>query len=143
MIQTKQQGDDPIYDNCDQKPQFPGGDEALMKFIAQNIKYPEIATENGVQGRVIVQFIVEKDGSLTSPKVITTSPGIGEAIPIEVIASMPEKERKDAEAHNAGVKALRDEAIRVVKAMPKWTPGKQQGKVVRCRRTYPVVYRLN
>ena len=138
-----QQGDDPIYDDCDQKPQFPGGDEALMKFIAQNIKYPEIATENGVQGRVIVQFIVERDGSLTSPKVITTSPGIGEAIPIEVIASMPEKERKDAEAHNAGVKALRDEAIRVVKAMPKWTPGKQQGKVVRCRRTYPVVYRLN
>ena len=138
-----QQGDDPIYDDCDQKPQFPGGDEALMKFIAQNIKYPEIATENGVQGRVIVQFIVEKDGSLTSPKVITTSPGIGEAIPIEVIASMPEKERQDAEAHNAGVKALRDEAIRVVKAMPKWTPGKQQGKVVRCRRTYPVVYRLN
>ena len=56
---------------------------------------------------------------------------------------MPEKERQDAEAHNAGVKALRDEAIRVVKAMPKWTPGKQQGKVVRCRRTYPVVYRLN
>ncbi|MCR4914182.1 MAG: M56 family metallopeptidase [Prevotella sp.] len=138
-----QQGDDPIYDDCDQKPQFPGGDEALMKFIAQNIKYPEIATENGVQGRVIVQFTVEKDGSLTSPKVITTSPGIGEAIPIEVVASMPEKERKDAEAHNAGVKALRDEAIRVVKAMPKWTPGKQQGKVVRCRRTYPVVYRLN
>ena len=143
MIQTKQQGEDPIYDDCDQKPQFPGGDEALMKFIAQNIKYPEIATENGVQGRVIVQFTVEKDGSLTSPKVITTSPGIGEAIPIEVIASMPEKERQDAEAHNAGVKALRDEAIRVVKAMPKWTPGKQQGKVVRCRRTYPVVYRLN
>ena len=62
---------------------------------------------------------------------------------VVVTATMTEKERQDAEAHNAGVQALRDEAIRVVKAMPKWTPGKQGAKVVRCKMSFPVVYRLN
>ena len=114
-----------------------------MQYIARNIKYPKIATENGVQGRVIVRFIVEKDGSLTNPEVLATSPGIGEAIPIEVTSYKTDKERQDAEDHNAGVQALQDEAIRVVKAMPKWTPGKQSGKVVRCRYSIPVTYRLN
>ena len=143
VVQTKKQGDDPIFDLVEELPHFPGGDVKLMEFISQNIKYPKIATENGVQGRVIVRFIVEKDGSLTNPEVLATSPGIGEAIPIEVISYKTEKERQDAENHNAGVQALRDEAIRVVKAMPKWIPGKQSGKVVRCRYSIPVTYRLS
>jgi hypothetical protein len=142
VVQTKQQGDDQIFDLVEQMPQFPGGEVKLMEFLAKNLKYPEIATEKGVQGRVLVRFIVEKDGSLTSPEVVAKSPGIGKVIPIEVIDGMTEKERQDAEAHNAGVKALQEEAIRVVKAMPKWTPGKQKGKAVRCRFTIPVVYRL-
>ena len=143
VVQTKKQGDDPIFDLVEELPHFPGGDVELMQYIARNIKYPKIATENGVQGRVIVRFIVEKDGSLTNPEVLATSPGIGEAIPIEVTSYKTDKERQDAEDHNAGVQALRDEAIRVVKAMPKWTPGKQSGKVVRCRYSIPVTYRLN
>ncbi len=150
IVETKQAGSenqqgqgDRVYDLCEQLPQFPGGDVKLMEFISRNIKYPEIATENDVQGRVIVRFIVEKDGSLTNPEVLATSPGIGEAIPIEVTSYKTEKERQDAEDHNAGVQALRDEAIRVVKAMPKWIPGKQNGKVVRCKYSIPVTYRLN
>ena len=143
VVQTKKQGDDPIFDLVEELPQFPGGDVKLMEFISRNIKYPKIATENGVQGRVIVRFIVEKDGSLTNPEVLATSPGIGEAIPIEVTSYKTEKERQDAEDHNAGVQALRDEAIRVVRAMPKWTPGKQNGEAVRCRYSLPVSYRLN
>lgn len=150
IVETKQAGSenqqgqgDRVYDVCEQLPQFPGGDVKLMEFISRNIKYPEIATENDVQGRVIVRFIVEKDGSLTNPEVLATSPGIGEAIPIEVTSYKTEKERQDAEDHNAGVQALRDEAIRVVKAMPKWVPGKQNGKVVRCKYSIPVTYRLN
>lgn len=150
IVETKQAGSenqqgqgDRVYDVCEQLPQFPGGDVKLMEFISRNIKYPEIATENDVQGRVIVRFIVEKDGSLTNPEVLATSPGIGEAIPIEVTSYKSEKERQDAEDHNAGVQALRDEAIRVVKAMPKWIPGKQNGKVVRCKYSIPVTYRLN
>jgi hypothetical protein len=143
VVQTKKQGDDPIFDLVEELPQFPGGDVKLMEFISRNIKYPKIATENGVQGRVIVRFIVEKDGSLTNPEVLATSPGIGEAIPIEVTSYKTEKERQDAEDHNAGVQALREEAIRVVRAMPKWTPGKQNGEAVRCRYSLPVSYRLN
>lgn len=150
IVETKQAGSenqqgqgDRVYDVCEQLPQFPGGDVKLMEFISRNIKYPEIATENDVQGRVIVRFIVEKDGSLTNPEVLATSPGIGEAIPIEVTSYKTEKERQDAEDHNAGVQALRDEAIRVVMAMPKWIPGKQNGKVVRCKYSIPVTYRLN
>lgn len=124
-------------------PQFPGGDVELMQYIAKNIKYPKKASEKGVQGRVLVRFVVEKDGSLTNAEIVATSAGIGQATPVEVVAKMTEKERQDAKAHNAGVKALHDEAIRVVNSMPKWTPGKHQGRVVRCRYTLPVVYRLN
>ena len=142
-MNTMAQKDEKIFDIVEQMPQFPGGDVKLMEFVAHNIRYPEIATENGVQGRVLVQFIVEKDGSLTTPEVVATSSGIGEVIPIVVTSKMGDKERQNAETHNAGVKALRDEAIRVIKSMPKWTPGKQRGKEVRCRYTIPVTYRLS
>ena len=142
VVQTKQQGDDKIYDVVEQMPQFPGGDTGLMQFIARNIKYPEAATKHGVQGRVIVQFIVEKDGSLSNAKVLENPEKSG-ASPVVVTAMMPEKERQDAESHNAGVQAMRDEAIRVVNAMPRWSPGKQKGKPVRCKYVIPVTYRLN
>lgn len=141
VVQTKQQGDDKIYDVVEQMPQFPGGDAELMQFIARNIKYPKEAQEKGVQGRVLVQFIVEKDGSLSNAKVLE-NPKKSSANMVVVNAMMPEKERQDAEGHNAGVQAMRDEALRVVNAMPKWTPGKQDGKPVRCNFVIPVTYRL-
>jgi protein TonB len=142
VVQTKQQGDDKIFDVCEQMPSFPGGDAELMGFIAKNIKYPETATKYGVQGRVIVQFIVEKDGSLSNAKVLENPKGSG-ASPVVVTAMMPEKERQDAESHNAGVQAMRDEALRIINAMPRWSPGKQKGKPVRCKYVIPVTYRLN
>ena len=141
IVQTKQQTDDPIFDVCEQMPGFPGGEAKLMEFIARNIKYPEVATKNGVQGRVLVQFIVEKDGSLSNLKVLD-NPKSSSANMVVVTAMMPDKERQDAEAHNAGVQAMRDEAIRVINAMPRWTPGKQKGKAVRCHYVIPVTYRL-
>ena len=141
MIRTKQ-SDDPVFDICEQMPTFPGGDAKLMEFIARNIKYPKVATENGVQGRVVVRFIVEKDGTLSNAKVLEHSKTSG-ANTVVVTAYMPDKEHQDAEEHKAGVQALRDEAIRVVNAMPKWTPGKQNGKTVRCYFVIPVTYRLN
>ena len=130
-----------VFDVCEQMPTFPGGDAKLMEFISRNIKYPEVATKNGVQGRVLVQFIVEKDGSLTNAKILDNP----KSSPLNMVvdtAMMPDKERQDAEAHNAGVQALRDEAIRVISAMPRWTPGKQKGKAVRCHFVIPVTYRL-
>ena len=141
VVQTKQQGDDKIYDIVEQMPQFPGGDTELMQFIARNIKFPKEAQEKGVQGRVLVQFVVEKDGSLSNAKVIENPKKSG-ANMVVVTAMMTEKERQDAEGHNAGVQALRDEAIRVVNAMPRWSPGKQKGKPVRCKYVIPVTYRL-
>ena len=133
--------EDRVFDICEQMPSFPGGDAKLMEFIARNIKYPKVATENGVQGRVMVKFIVEKDGSLSNLKVLD-NPKSSPLNMVVVTAYMPDKERQDAEAHNVGVQAIRNEALRVVKAMPRWTPGRQNGKVVRCYFVIPVTYRL-
>ena len=144
--QTAEQNDqqeERVYDICEQLPQFPGGEMKMMEFIAKNIKYPQEATEFGVQGRVKVQFIVEKDGSLTNLKIVESSQDESEAKMKVINANANEKERQDANDHNAGVQALRDEAIRMVSSMPKWNPGKQQGKVVRVKFFIPVTYRLN
>ena len=94
-------------------PAFPGGDEALFKYLNDNIKYPVIAQESGIQGRVICQFVVNRDGSI---------------VDIEVVRSVD--------------KSLDAEAIRVIKNMPRWTPGKQRGKTVRVKYTLPVNFRL-
>lgn len=111
--------DKPIEDNSEifvvveEQPQFPGGNVAMMKFLNENIKYPVEAQRNGVQGRVICNFIVEKDGRLSEFNVVR------------------------------GVDPLLDqEALRVLKSMPNWTPGKQRGEEVRVRFTLPVVFRL-
>jgi len=102
-----------VFDVVEQMPSFPGGMGALMSWLGQNIKYPVIAAENGVQGRVIVQFVVEKDGSITDVKVA-----------------------KSVDP------SLDKEAARVVSAMPKWTPGKQNGSAVRVKYTVPVTFKL-
>jgi protein TonB len=102
-----------VFDVVEQMPSFPGGMGALMSWLSQNIKYPVIAAENGVQGRVIVQFVVEKDGSITDVKVA-----------------------KSVDP------SLDKEAARVVSAMPKWTPGKQNGSAVRVKYTVPVTFKL-
>ncbi|MCE1155275.1 MAG: energy transducer TonB [Bacteroidales bacterium] len=94
-------------------PSFPGGDPALFKYLNDNIKYPVIAQESGIQGRVICQFVVNRDGSI---------------VDIEVVRSVD--------------KSLDAEAIRVIKNMPRWTPGKQRGKTVRVKYTLPVNFRL-
>jgi protein TonB len=95
-------------------PEFPGGQQEMMKYIAENIKYPVIAQENGIQGRVICQFVIEKNGSVTDIQVVRSS----------------------------GDASLDKEAERVIKTMPKWKPGKQRGKPVRVKYTIPVAFRL-
>ena len=95
-------------------PEFPGGQQALFKYLSENVKYPVIAQENGIQGRVICQFVVNKDGSI---------------VDVEVVRS-------------GGDPSLDKEAIRVIKSMPKWKPGKQRGKPVRVKYTVPVNFKL-
>jgi tonB family C-terminal domain len=110
--QTKK--NDMVFDVVEVMPQFPGGQIAMLKYIMENIKYPEQAMKEGIQGRVAVRFIVEKDGSISDVK------------PILSVHPL-----------------LNKEAVRVVKSMPKWSPGKQNGKPVRVRFNVPVMFKLN
>ena len=102
-----------VFDVVEQMPSFPGGPNALMQYLSSNIKYPVVAEENGVQGRVVCTFVVERDGSITDVRVI-----------------------KSVDP------SLDKEAVRVVKGMPKWIPGKQNGSAVRVKYTVPVTFRL-
>lgn len=102
-----------VFDVVEQMPEFPGGMEALFKYMAENMKYPEDAKKQQVEGRVLVQFIVETDGSVSNTEVL-----------MHVFPSL------DAEA------------VRVISGMPKWIPGKQNGKVVRVKYTIPVSFRF-
>lgn len=106
--------DNPIFEVVEHMPEFTGGGmPALMEYLSKNIKYPEAAMKKGIQGRGIVQFVVEKDGSITNVKILRS-------VDLE----------------------LDKEAVRVVSAMPKWKPGTQRGEAVRVRFTVPVMFRL-
>ena len=102
-----------IFFAPEEMPLFPGGDQALLNFLSQNIKYPTIAAENGVFGKVTVNFVVNKDGSITDAKILR---GVDPA--------------------------LDKEAMRVVCSMPKWKPGKQSGKPVRVSFSVPINFKL-
>lgn len=105
--------EDKVFEVVEQQPSFPGGTAALMQYLSSNIKYPVVAQENGVQGRVVVGFIVDKDGSITNVNVLR---GVD-----------PSLDR---------------EAERVVKSMPKWVPGKQNGQAVKVKFNVPVTFKL-
>ena len=102
-----------VFEYVEQMPSFPGGDAALMRYLSKNIKYPPLAEENGIQGRVICSFVVERDGSVSDIRI---------------------KRSVDP--------SLDKEAMRVVSAMPKWIPGRQNGQMVRVKYTLPVTFRL-
>ena len=102
-----------VFDVVEQMPSFPGGPSALFEYLSKNIKYPVVAEENGIQGRVIVTFVVERDGTITDVRVV-----------------------KSVDP------SLDKEAQRVVKSMPRWIPGKQNGSAVRVKYTVPVTFRL-
>ena len=113
VVETEVVDEDVIVDVAEIMPEFPGGTAALMKYLGTNIKYPTIAQENGTQGRVIIQFVVERDGTISDVHIAR------------------------------GVDPYLDkEAVRVVQSMPKWIPGKQNGKAVRVKFTVPVMFRL-
>lgn len=106
--------ENPVFFIVEEMPEFPGGDAALRAYIAQSVKYPQIAQENGIQGKVYVNFVVGKDGSISNVKIAR---GVDPS--------------------------LDKEAIRVVTALPKWKPGKQGGKPVRVSYTVPINFVLN
>ena len=107
------QTDPKVFDTVEQMPEYPGGMQAMIEFLQTNMKYPEDAAKQKVEGRVMVQFVVETDGSVSDVHVAK-----------QVFPSL------DAEA------------IRMVQAMPKWTPGKDKGRVVRVKYNLPIVFRM-
>jgi protein TonB len=113
-VMAAEEGDEgEVFQVVEQMPEFPGGMDKLMEYLSKNIKYPSIAQENNIQGRVIVEFVVNKDGSIVDPVVL-----------------------RSVDPY------LDKEAIRVVKSMPKWKPGEQRGKPVRVKFTLPVMFKL-
>ena len=112
-VQVIKKDNDSIYNVVEQMPEFPGGVEAMMKYVADNVKYPQEAKDKNISGRVFVSFVVEKDGSVSNVEV---KRGIGGGCD--------------------------EEAARVISAMPKWKPGKQKGKPVRVSYMMPIVFKL-
>lgn len=109
----KHEEENKVFDVVEQMPAFPGGQAALMQYLSSHVKYPAVAEENGISGRVTIQFVVERDGSVT-----------------------------DVRTMKSVDPSLDREAERVVKSMPKWIPGKQNGSPVRVKYFVPVVFRL-
>ena len=113
VVEEEEVEEQQIFQVVEEMPEFPGGMAECLKFLAKNIKYPTIAQENGVQGRVIVQFVVNQDGSIVDSVVV-----------------------RSVDPY------LDKEALRVIQMMPKWKPGKQRGKAVRVKYTVPVTFKL-
>jgi len=105
--------EDEVFYIVEEMPAFPGGDAALLSYLARQVKYPVVAQENGIQGKVLVNFVVNTDGSITNAKI---------ARPVDP--------------------SLDKEALRVVNGLPKWKPGKQGGKPVRVSYTVPINFVL-
>ncbi|MBR5037663.1 MAG: energy transducer TonB [Prevotella sp.] len=103
-----------VFDVVEEMPQYPGGMQAMLSFLQENVTYPKDAQEKKISGRVLVTFVVEKDGSISN---------------VETVKSV--------------FPSLDEEAVRIVKAMPNWKPGKQNGKVVRVKYTLPISFSLN
>ena len=109
----KHEEENKVFEAVEQMPMFPGGNGALMKWLHDNVHYPVVAQENGVFGRVVVSFIVERDGSITDVKVVKSIDP-----------------------------SLDKEAMRAARSMPNWVPGKQNGTTVRVKYNLPVAFRL-
>lgn len=126
-----------IFEVVEKMPEFPGGAKALMEYISYNVRYPKEAQESGEQGRVIVGFIVEKDGTISNARVVRSNSLVLVQVPKDGGIVTKVETAEESARHE-----LETEALRVVNAMPKWTPGKQNGNAVRVRYTIPVTFRL-
>lgn len=141
---TKMKGDK-VLDTCDKKPAFEGGQEQLMKLLQANVRYPEAAQSMGVQGRIVVEFFVEKDGSVSDVKVCKKdiTPSL-ESATVITYADEEDKPKPTEEELRKATKALEEETIRVARLTSgKWTPGEQDGQKVRVKFSLPLTFRLN
>jgi len=125
--ETQPATNDPVFDVVEVMPQFPGGEKALMKFLGDNIHYPDDALKANIQGRVILQFIISSKGKVTDPK---------------VIAVMEHKSKVHIDLNDSRYESLKKEALRMALSMPAWNPGKQGGKAVAVKYTLPISFAI-
>lgn len=140
------------YQEIDVKPEFPGGMNELMQFLAKNTKYPELAKKTGTSGKVFIEFVINKKGKVTDVKVkqFTTSTPV-EIKEDEKVETVEENGKpviensniEDRPEHDAAINSLKEEAIRVVSSMPDWSPGEKDGKKVRVSYIVPLNFKLN
>ena len=130
------------YGTCEKNPQFQGGDPGLIKWLQHNLRYPRLAQENGIQSRILVGFVIEEDGSISKTHVVSSSirKTHRNEITLEVTDDPKIVERILVE--ESGCNALDAEAMRVVNAMPKWTPGTINGEPVKVKYNLPITFRL-
>jgi TonB family protein len=114
LIPLQKEGEARVFDVVEEMPEYPGGMSAMMQYLSANVKYPEEAHKKGIQGRVIVTFVVEKDGSISDARIVRSVDPLLDA-----------------------------EALRVTNSMPKWKPGRQNGEAVAVKYTIPVTFKLN
>lgn len=113
IVEEEAEVEEEIFVFVEENPSYPGGDEKRIEFLRNNIKYPQLAKDNNITGRVFVKFVVEKDGSITNVRVVRDIGG-----------------------------GCGEEAVRVVKSMPRWNPGKQRGQPVRTEFNLPIIFNL-
>ena len=136
---------DELFEICEEPAQYVGGNAALHRFIAQNIRYPKIAQENGITGLVIVQFIVNKDGTCKDFQIVRNTAHNMDGVTITALAQQTQGKKEVTHSPEELLemkKSLEEEALRVCRLMGKWQPAKQRGKIVRMKMNIPFTFRL-
>ena len=143
--QTNAGGDDKTFDLVEQAPTYPGGQGEIMKYLSTHLRYPAVAREMQAEGEITIKFIVDKTGFVRSPQVVQTNTK-SPLITAEVAKAAKEGDEEAVEIsrnYYDAVEALKEEAIYVVRNMPRWEPGRQNGKRVETSYTLPVSFKLN
>lgn len=121
---------DTLWSCLETQPEFPGGFSELLKFLQKNVKYPNMAKENGIQGKVYVSFVIDKEGN------------VGEIEVLKPVTAPKAPEKKYQDQYDLGAKQINDEAVRVIGLMPKWSPGLKDGKPVKVMYNFPIKFQL-
>jgi hypothetical protein len=143
VIQKQKAETEKIYDVVEKMPQFPGGESELLSYISKSIRYPVVAQESGTQGRIFVRFVVNKDGNVTNASIlksILNGPTANKGV---VVVGYARQDSIPAKPNEQAKTALENEVLRIINAMPEWTPGEQNGEKVSVYYTLPVIYKLS
>jgi len=149
VIKKDASQEEKVYNQIDKMPQFPGGESKLLKYIGQNLKYPVIAQQNGIQGKVIIRFVVNATGKVVNAMVVNST--MENIKMLDEVIAVGYGVRKDTDEKNTvqkqiqpvtDMKPLENEAIRLVNSIPDFTPGELNGKKVAVYITVPITFKM-